>query len=465
VINGLGEISYTPGESEGPGTNVLTTVVSDGTVSVTNSFTVVVTEVNQAPVFVAAPGTQTVAEGSTLNITNNATDADVPANTLSYQLLNAPGNAVINGLGEISYTPGESEGPGTNVLTTVVSDGTVSVTNSFTVVVTEVNQAPIATDDSYFLTNSVLTVAARGVLSNDTDADIPTNTLTAVLVSTTTNGVLALNANGSFTYTPANGFNGIDRFTYRANDGFTNSGVATVSITVSNRPFVITSVVVSNGVALITWNSTPGLSYRVQYKTDLNSTNWNNVNPIVTATNITSSVTDNVGTDSQRFYRVQIVETPQPFILSLVVTNGVAVVTWSSVPGKVYGLEYKRELTDTNWTEQTPYITATGYTTTTTNLVGSSSQRFFRVKLIAPSQLSVNPVPVNGVSVSYSAFNAFITWPSVAGKTYFVQYKSQLTDTTWTTIPPNVTAANSSTSITNYVGFNSQRFYRVMAIP
>src|SRR6185437_12906686 len=46
-------------------------------------------------------------------------------------------------------------------------------------------------------------------------------------------GALTLNANGSFTYTPAANYNGADSFTYKANDGTADSNVATVSLTVT----------------------------------------------------------------------------------------------------------------------------------------------------------------------------------------------------------------------------------------
>ena len=44
---------------------------------------------------------------------------------------------------------------------------------------------------------------------------------------------MTLNANGSFTYTPAANYNGPDSFTYKANDGAADSNVATVSLTVN----------------------------------------------------------------------------------------------------------------------------------------------------------------------------------------------------------------------------------------
>ena len=44
---------------------------------------------------------------------------------------------------------------------------------------------------------------------------------------------MTLNADGSFTYTPAANFNGTDSFTYTASDGTAASNVATVTITVT----------------------------------------------------------------------------------------------------------------------------------------------------------------------------------------------------------------------------------------
>jgi uncharacterized repeat protein (TIGR01451 family) len=95
------------------------------------------------------------------------------------------------------------------------------------------NRPPIAVNDSYTTgQNTTLVVpSASGVLTNDTDPD--GDSLVAVLSSGTTHGVLTLNADGSFTYTPTNNFTGVDSFTYVANDGTTNSGLATVTVTIT----------------------------------------------------------------------------------------------------------------------------------------------------------------------------------------------------------------------------------------
>ncbi|MGA2500849.1 MAG: cadherin-like domain-containing protein, partial [Tepidisphaeraceae bacterium] len=91
---------------------------------------------------------------------------------------------------------------------------------------------PTAVDDNYStLEDNALIVAASGVLANDTDPE--SDALTAVLVDGPTHGGLTLNPDGSFTYTPAENFNGADSFTYKANDGTGDSNVATVSITVN----------------------------------------------------------------------------------------------------------------------------------------------------------------------------------------------------------------------------------------
>src|SRR6185369_515463 len=95
-----------------------------------------------------------------------------------------------------------------------------------------VNDAPVAVDDSYTTPEDTqLTVIADGVLANDSDLD--GDALSAILVSQPTHGVLTLNTNGGFTYLPATNYLGSDSFTYQANDGALNSGIATVTITIT----------------------------------------------------------------------------------------------------------------------------------------------------------------------------------------------------------------------------------------
>ena len=103
-ISSSGVISWTPSEGQGPGLTTFTTIVTDnGTppLSATNSFTVTVNEVNSAPVL-PDQSNRMIAELTTLTVTNTATDEDLPANVLIYQLVSPPAGASISASGVIT---------------------------------------------------------------------------------------------------------------------------------------------------------------------------------------------------------------------------------------------------------------------------------------------------------------------------------------------------------------------------
>src|SRR5207244_934022 len=112
------------------------------------------------------------------------------------------------------------------------NDGTIdSSPATVTITIGGVNDPPAANDDSYSVKeDTTLTVAAPGLLGNDTDAD--GNALTVTRVSGPSHGTLTLSADGSFTYAPAADYNGLDSFIYKANDGLADSNVATVTIAI-----------------------------------------------------------------------------------------------------------------------------------------------------------------------------------------------------------------------------------------
>jgi hypothetical protein len=109
---------------------------------------VTVIEANSPPILPQQTN-RTIAELTLLIVTNTATDPDIPANVLTYELLDPPSGAVIDANGVITWTPTKEQAPGTNILTTVVSDGDLSATNNFLVTVTEVNrELPVITEVS-----------------------------------------------------------------------------------------------------------------------------------------------------------------------------------------------------------------------------------------------------------------------------------------------------------------------------
>ncbi|MBE2224870.1 MAG: tandem-95 repeat protein, partial [Anaerolineae bacterium] len=88
-----------------------------------------------------------------------------------------------------------------------------------------------------------LTITTPTVLANDSDMD--GDGLTAVNATKPVNGEITLNLDGTFTYTPDTGFDGVDTFTYQAQDdgvGSLLSNVATVYITVTGTNDAPTAV-------------------------------------------------------------------------------------------------------------------------------------------------------------------------------------------------------------------------------
>jgi hypothetical protein len=109
AITSGGAFTWTPTEAQGPGVYPITINVSDGTATDSETIQVTVNEVNEAPVL-SPIGDQNGAVGNEVTFDANATDADIPANTLTFSLdAGAPAGATINAsTGVFSWTPGSS---------------------------------------------------------------------------------------------------------------------------------------------------------------------------------------------------------------------------------------------------------------------------------------------------------------------------------------------------------------------
>lgn len=234
TLGSNGSFTYIPSTGYS-GSDSFTYRASDG-LTTSNPVTVTITVVaNQAPV--AVNDSYSTNQNTPLTVVAPgvlANDTDPEGGTLTAQKVSNPlhGTVTLNSNGSFTYTPTTGYSGGDS-FTYRASDGSLTsntATVSFTVI--PVNQAPVAGNDSYSTNqNTTLSIAAPGVLANDTDPEGAT--LTAQLVSGPSHGALTLNNNGSFTYTPTTGYSGSDSFSYRAGDGSLTSGAATVALTIN----------------------------------------------------------------------------------------------------------------------------------------------------------------------------------------------------------------------------------------
>ncbi len=207
-----GDLNWTPGAGD-LGANVVMAQVNDSAgLSDAKSFTIevvapVVPPPANEPPQLAPIADQTVIVGNALVVTPTANDPDVgDALTLSLPL--AAAGLTLAADGTLQWTPTVDQ-VGSHDVTVQVTDGSGAIAvQSFIVTVKAVNGPPLARDDLYSATvGETLTVAAAGVLGNDTDPD--GDALTAVLVNNATTGSLNFNQDGSFDYQPPTPINNL----------------------------------------------------------------------------------------------------------------------------------------------------------------------------------------------------------------------------------------------------------------
>jgi hypothetical protein len=218
--------------------------------------TIQVNAVNDEPV--ANAGEYTVEEGAVLSPTvaqglrSFVTDPDQPTGfTGSIALVPgsgpAQGTLVLNPDGSFTYTPPPTVvDPFDVTFRYTASDGqATSNEGTITIHVIEFNDPPVAVADGPYPATEDQTLnvsAANGVIPNDSDEETPDSGLTAILVTNVpaAAGSVVLNADGSFSYTPAPHFFTLAgqpiSFTYKVSDGPVTSGgkeSAPVTVTIN----------------------------------------------------------------------------------------------------------------------------------------------------------------------------------------------------------------------------------------
>ncbi|RVT39914.1 Ig-like domain-containing protein, partial [Sphingobium algorifonticola] len=236
-LNANGSFTYTPNTNFN-GTDSFTYRANDGTAnSASTTVTITVNAVNDAPNANNDSGLSTAYQTAlaipAATLLANDTDVDGQPLTIT-SVQGATGGTVSLAGGVVTFTPtaGYSGAAGFTYTISDGAGGTDTASVALTVG-TPANTPPVGVADSYSVAeDAILNVAAgSGVLANDSDAN--GNPLSATLVSGTANGSLALNANGSFVYTPNANFNGSDSFTYQLSDGTASVGPVTVTLNVT----------------------------------------------------------------------------------------------------------------------------------------------------------------------------------------------------------------------------------------
>ncbi|MGU3398031.1 tandem-95 repeat protein, partial [Priestia sp. D51] len=224
VVNANGTFSYQPNLNFN-GTDQFTVLVSDGQGgTAVSTVTVNVIAVNDPPI--TSNVSFTIAEDNTL--INQVVAVDPDGNPLTFSLQTAPGNgvAVVNTDGTFSYQPNLNFN-GTDQFTVLVSDGQGgTAVSTVTVIVTPVNDAP--TVPNYTFSTQEDSPVVGAVVGTDVDG----NSLSYQLQNGPTNGIAAVNADGTFSYQPNLNFNGTDQFTVLVSDGQGGTAVSTVTINV-----------------------------------------------------------------------------------------------------------------------------------------------------------------------------------------------------------------------------------------
>ncbi|EGT3628060.1 retention module-containing protein, partial [Morganella morganii] len=250
ILNADGSYTFTPNENWNGQVPVITYTTNTGS---TATLTIEVTPVDDPSVLVN--DTNTVAEDTvaTGNVLDNDSDIDSSLSVVSFTVNGNTftagttvelegGSLILNADGSYTFTPNENWNGQVPVITYTTNTGS---TATLTIEVTPVDDPSVLVND----TNTVAedTVATGNVLDNDSDIDsslsvvsftVNGNTFTAGTTVELEGGSLILNADGSYTFTPNENWNGqVPVITYTTNTGST--ATLTIEVTPVDDPSVL----------------------------------------------------------------------------------------------------------------------------------------------------------------------------------------------------------------------------------
>lgn len=250
-----GSINFTPVTTTGMDTSFSFTV-SDGIGTINAPTRVFTIGINAAPTAVA--DAYTVDEGATLTVDSvpppnplTANDSDPDGDSLQNVSLSGPaplhGMLTLNTDGTFTYTHDGSETVMDSFSYTVGDGALTSTPATVTIGINPVNDPPVAVDDTApatLIEDDAMNTVMGNVKTNDSDAEGDA-TISLVSGAIGTYGAIAMNPDGSYTYTLNNtdpdtnalaeGATASDVFTYQIADAaFNDTGTLTINITGNN---------------------------------------------------------------------------------------------------------------------------------------------------------------------------------------------------------------------------------------
>jgi hypothetical protein len=234
-----GGFTYTP-DSGFTGIDEFPITISDGKGNFANGLVMVLVEPNFAPT--AVPDLYTTSQGESLTVLapgHLANDTDPEGDPLTWISFGIPENGTVSGAstdGTFTYTP-DPDFSGIDSFVITISDGNGNFSNGLINIFVEKNLAPTAVPDVYITPfGEPLIISSPGHLANDTDPE--GDPLTWISFGVPENGtVSSANTEGAFTYTPDQGFSGIEQFPITISDGKGNFSNGVIAILVEpNTP-------------------------------------------------------------------------------------------------------------------------------------------------------------------------------------------------------------------------------------
>lgn len=289
-------------------TNYITVVVTDDGVpplSSTAVLKIIVSSGNLPPSIQPVPD-QLTDEETTLYVFVTATDPE--AQQLTFTLDQAPAGAVINSAtGVFQWRPTELQGPGTYTIIVRVTDNgspPMSATQSFRIIVREVNSPPI-----------IIPIPAQSVYAGQTlnlqivasDSDVPVQTLTYSIDSTNYSGLSINSTNGLLRWQVSSTYTGTNVVTVRVTDSGNPPLSATRDILVVVLPQPKLEISRHGTDSVLLWFDTiSGKTYSIQTNNNISTTNWSNIAPPFTGTGSKVYYTNSITPSAQKYYRLKV---------------------------------------------------------------------------------------------------------------------------------------------------------------